>query len=180
MAVNYSEAALLGRCANGIAGTVNFLNKRLVGVEQSSTITSLTHINTLTNKGYTFAAILEQQVRSFGSTKVGSGEWVDVVLGMMWLKVNIREQVFYSIANPEKLGYTNEGAAAIESAIRSVISQAKGYKIVATDSPINVNTPNVLDLTPQQRNSRNLPNVRFSCRLEGAINSTQIRGEVYV
>ena len=176
---NYSEAALLGRCANGVAGTVNFRLKRLVGVTVAASVDSLTKMTTLENKGYTFAANIEQSVRSYGSTKTGSGEWIDVVLAVLWLKVNIRERVFATIANSEKLPYETEGAAAIEADVRSVIAEGQGYNIVADDTPISVTTPNVLDLTPAQRNTRILPNVRFSCRLSGAINGTSIRGEVY-
>ena len=176
---NYSEAALVGRCANGTAGTVNFRLKRLVGVTQPKSITSLSNITALENKGYTFAANVEQAVRSFGSTKTGSGEWIDSVLSIIWLKTNIRERVFTTVANSEKLPYETEGAAAIEADVRSVLAEAQGYDIVADDTPISVTTPNVLDLTPAQRNTRILPNVRFSCRLSGAINGTVIRGEVF-
>ncbi len=176
---NYSEAALVGRCANGVAGTVNFRLKRLVGVTPATSVDSLTKMTALENKGYTFAANIEQSVRSFGSTKTGSGEWIDAVLAIIWLKTNIRERVFATIANSEKLPYETEGAAAIESDVRSVIAEAQGYDIVADDTPISVTTPNILDLTPAQRNTRILPNVRFTCRLSGAINGTVIRGEVY-
>ena len=176
---NYSEAALLGRCANGIAGTVNFRLKRLVGVTPAESVDSLTKMKALEDKGYTFAATVEQSIRSFGSTKTGSSEWIDVVLAVIWLKTNIRERVFATIANSEKLPYETEGAAAIEADVRSVIAEAQGYDIVADDTPISVTTPNVLDLTPAQRNTRTLPNVKFSCRLSGAINGTVIRGEVY-
>lgn len=176
---NYSEAALLGRCANGVAGTVNFRLKRLVGITPAASVDSLTKMKALEDKGYTFAATVEQSVRSFGSTKTGSGEWIDVVLSVIWLKTNIRERVFATIANSEKLPYETEGAAAIEADVRSVIAEAQGYDIVADDTPISVTTPNVLDLTPAQRNTRTLPNVKFSCRLSGAINGTVIRGEVY-
>ena len=176
---NYSEAALLGRCANGVAGTVNFRLKRLVGVTPAKSVDSLTKMKALEDKGYTFAATVEQSVRSFGSTKTGSGEWIDVVLAVIWLKTNIRERVFATIANSEKLPYETDGAAAIEADVRSVIAEAQGYDIVADDTPISVTTPNVLDLTPAQRNTRILPNVKFSCRLSGAINGTVIRGEVY-
>lgn len=176
---NYSEAALVGRCANGVAGTVNFRLKRLVGVTPATSVDSLTKMTALENKGYTFAANIEQSVRSFGSTKTGSGEWIDAVLAIIWLKTNIRERVFATIANSEKLPYETEGAAAIEADVRSVIAEAQGYDIVADDTPISVTTPNILDLTPAQRNTRILPNVRFTCRLSGAINGTVIRGEVY-
>lgn len=176
---NYSEAALVGRCANGVAGTVNFRLKRLVGVTPAASVDTLSKMKTLEDKGYTFAATVEQSTRSYGSTKTASGEWIDVVLAVLWLKTNIRERVFATIANSEKLPYETEGAAAIEADIRSVIAEAQGYDIVADDTPISVTTPNVLDLTPAQRNSRILPNVRFTCRLSGAINGTVIRGEVY-
>lgn len=180
MAANYSEAALLGRCANGVAGTVQFLYKNLIGVTVPDTIDSTTKLNTLKNKGYLFAANIEQSTRSYGSGKVGSGEWIHIRLGITWIKVNIREQVFYTIANPDKLPYESDGAAAIESTIRSVLAQAQGYRIVATDTPINVTTPNVLDLTASQRNTGILPNVKFTARMSGAIIGTKISGEVYV
>lgn len=176
---NYSEAALVGRCANGIAGTVNFRLKRLVGVTPAASVDALSKMKALEDKGYTFAATVEQSTRSYGSTKTASGEWIDVVLAVLWLKTNIRERVFATVANSEKLPYETEGAAAIEADIRSVIAEAQGYNIVADDTPISVTTSNVLDLTPAQRNSRILPNVRFTCRLSGAINGTVIRGEVY-
>lgn len=176
---NYSEAALVGRCANGVAGTVNFRLKRLVGITPAASVDSLTKMRTLESKGYTFAANIEQSVRSFGSTKTGSGEWIDAVLAVIWLKTNIRERVFGTIANSEKLPYDTDGSAAIEADVRSVISEAQGLGIVADDTPVSVTTPNILDLTPAQRNTRNLPNVRFSCRLSGSINSTSIRGEVF-
>lgn len=176
---NYSEAALVGRCANGVAGTVNFRLKRLIGITTPASVDSLTKMTALENKGYTFAANVEQSVRSFGSTKTGSGEWIDAVLAILWLKTNIRERVFATIANSEKLPYETEGAAAIEADVRSVIAEAQGYNIVADDTPVSVTTPNILDLTPAQRNTRILPNVKFNCRLSGAINGTVIRGEVY-
>jgi len=176
---NYSEAALVGRCANGVAGTVNFRLKRLVGITPAASVDTLSKMKALEDKGYTFAATVEQTTRSFGSTKTASGQWIDVVLAMLWLKTNIRERVFATIANSEKLPYETEGAAAIEADVRSVIAEAQGYDIVADDTPISVTTPNILDLTPAQRNTRILPNVRFSCRLSGAINGTVIRGEVY-
>lgn len=178
MAVNYSEAALLGRAANGVAGSVTFYDKKLIGVVAG--VTSTTVASVLENKGYTFAVNIGNDVRSFGSAKTGSDEWIDIILAMTWIKTNVRDQVYLAIANTEKLGYTNEGATVIESAVRSVLSQGQQYNLIARDVTPTVITPNVLDLTPQQRSTRVLPNVRFSCRLEGAIHATTINGEVYV
>lgn len=177
---NYSEAALLGRCANGIAGSVNFRLKLLIGVTAPSTIDTQTKLDNLKAKNYNFVAYIEEQYRSFGSGKVAGGEWIHIRLGITWLEVNIREEVFYTIATPDKLDFENTGAAAIESAIRSVIARAQRNGIVAKDSPVNVSVPNVLDLTPQQRADGILPDVTFNVRMSGAIQGTVIRGEVYL
>lgn len=177
---NFSEAAILGRCANGTAGTVNFRLKKLVGITVPASIDTNTKLTTLNNKNYNFAATLEGQTRSYGSGKVGSGEWIHIRLGITWLEVGMREDLFYTVADTEKLGYENEGAAAIESAIRSRLSRGQKIGIIAKDSPIEVSVPNVLDLTPQQRGTGILPDVTFSARMSGAIQGAIVRGGVYL
>lgn len=176
----FSEAAILGRCANGTAGTVNFRLKKLIGVTVPTSIDTNTKLTTLNNKNYNFAATLEGQTRSYGSGKVGSGEWIHIRLGITWLEVGMREDLFYTVADTEKLGYENEGAAAIESAIRSRLSRGQKIGIIAKDSPIEVSVPNVLDLTPQQRGTGILPDVTFSARMSGAIQGAIVRGGVYL
>ena len=177
---NFSEAAILGRCANGTAGTVNFRLKKLIGVTVPTSIDTNTKLTTLNNKNYNFAATLEGQTRSYGSGKVGSGEWIHIRLGITWLEVGMREDLFYTVADTEKLVYENEGAAAIESAIRSRLSRGQKIGIIAKDSPIEVSVPNVLDLTPQQRGTGILPDVTFSARMSGAIQGAIVRGGVYL
>ena len=177
---NYSEAAILGRCANGTAGTVNFRLKKLIGVTVPTSIDTNNKLTTLNNKNYNFAATLEGQTRSYGSGKVGSGEWIHIRLGITWLEVGMREDLFYTVADTEKLVYENEGAAAIESAIRSRLSRGQKIGIIAKDSPIEVSVPNVLDLTPQQRGTGILPDVTFSARMSGAIQGAIVRGGVYL
>lgn len=177
---NSSEAAILGRCANGTAGTVNFRLKKLIGVKVPTSIDTNTKLTTLNNKNYNFAATLEGQTRSYGSGKVGSGEWIHIRLGITWLEVGMREDLFYTVADTEKLVYENEGAAAIESAIRSRLSRGQKIGIIAKDSPIEVSVPNVLDLTPQQRGTGILPDVTFSARMSGAIQGAIVRGGVYL
>lgn len=180
LAPNYSEAALIGRCANGVAGTVNFRLKLLKNVTAPSTIDTQTKLTALTNKNYNLVQVIEQETRSFGSGKVAGGEWIHIRLGITWLEVNIREDVFRTIATPDKLSFENEGAAAVESSIRSVIARGQRLGIVAKDSPVNVSVPNVLDLTPQQRATGILPDVTFNVRMSGAIQGTVIRGTVYL
>lgn len=180
--VSYSatEIALIARCGGDTAGTVQFLMKELVGVPSPDAIVKTkTHQNTLTAKGYTFAAVGNKKVYSYGSGKVGNGEWIDIRLAVTWIVTNIRERVFNLITGVDKLPMENDGATAIESVVRSVLMEGRDLGIIARDTPITVTVPDVTALTRAQRASRILPRVRFTARLSGAIIGTVIRGEVY-
>lgn len=180
MAVNYSEAGFVGRGSAGVAGAVTFRHKKLNGIAQiASSIKDDTDIQTLMNKGYNFAVMINNEVRTYGSNQTGSGEWIDGVLGRLWLKIRIREVLYPIIADGDKLNYDTEGAGAIETGVRSVIAEGQNLNVVARDTRPSVRTPNVLELSPEQRNTRVLPNVVFDCRLTGAIEGVISRGEVY-
>lgn len=175
-----SEIALLARCAGDVAGTVQFLLKELVGVpDPASVINTKTKQNTLTAKGYTYPAVGNGRVYSFGAGKLGSGEWIDIGLATTWIKVNIRERVFNTLTSVDKLPMENDGASVIEGDVRSVLMEARDLGIIAKDSPIVVTVPDVTTLSRVVRSQRTLPRVVFSCRLSGAIIATIIRGEVF-
>lgn len=176
---NYTEIALVARCTSGTIGTVQFLVKKLIGVGVPASIKTETHQNTLTAKGYTFAANASGAVYSYGSGKVVSGEWIDIRLGITWMKIRIRERIFGTISSRDKLGYEADGAAAIEADVRAVLQEAKNIGIIAQDSQIFVSVPDPTTLSVAQRSSRVLPDVKFTVRMQGAIISTIVRGEVY-
>lgn len=174
-----SEMALLARCAGDVAGTVQFSQKELVGVLVPKTIVRPSQMTTLTAKGYTFPAIGNGKVSSYGSGKLANGEWIDIGLAITWIKVNIRERVFNALTNIDKLPMENDGASVIEGIVRSTLMEARDLGMIAKDSPIVVTVPDVTTMTKVQRAERKLPNVFFSARLSGAIVAVQIRGEVY-
>ncbi|UJE34836.1 tail sheath protein [Acinetobacter phage vB_AbaM_P1] len=180
--VTYSatEIALLARCAGKVAGTVQFLLKELIGVPSpDSMVKTDTHQATLTAKGYTFAAVGNRKVYSYGAGKVGNGDWIDIRLVMTWTTVNIRERVFRTVTSLDKLGMENDGAATIESDVRSVLMEGRDLGMFSRDAPIIVTVPDVTTLDPAVRHDRILPRVEFEAQLTGAIIGTVIRGSVY-
>lgn len=180
MVANYSEAGFVGRGSAGVAGAVTFRHKKIKGIEKvAESIVDDTDIQTLTNKGYNFYVMINNEVRTYGSNKTGSGEWIDGVLGRLWLKIRIREVLYPIIADNDKLSMDTDGAGAIESGVRSVLSEGQNLNVVARDTRPSVRTPNVLELSPEERNTRILANVVFDCRLTGGIEGTVVRGEVY-
>ncbi|QQV88737.1 tail sheath protein [Acinetobacter phage Liucustia] len=175
-----TEIALLARCAGKTAGTVQFLLKELVGVPSpDSVVKTPTHQTTLTGKGYTFAAVGNGKTYSYGSGKVGNGDWIDIRLVITWTVVNIRERIFNTLTSLDTLGMDNDGASVIESDVRSVLMEGQDLGMYSRDAPITVTVPDVTMLTKAQRHSRILPRVTFEAQLRGAMIGTVIRGSVY-
>lgn len=176
---NPSEIALLARCAGNVAGTVQFLMKELVGIPDPKSIDTPTKQSTLLAKGYTFPAVGNKKVYSYGSGKLGNGDWIDIGLTITWLRVNMREEIFNTVTAEDKLGMDNDGAATIEGRVRSVLMRGRDLNMVAKDTPIVVTSPDVTTMQKAERAGRRLPRVKFSCRLTGAIVGTQVLGEVW-
>ena len=63
--------------------------------------------------------------------------------------------------------------------VRSVLAQARDIGILADDSPIVVNTPDVTALPTSVRNSREMDGITFEARLAGAIHKVTVNGTVY-
>lgn len=173
------EIALLAVAGGRVAGTAQFKLKQLTGVIPPKAITDRSHAPQLEKGGYTFCAKINKKTYSYGSAKLGSGEWIDVGLAITWIRVGIREDVFDTIASPrDKLGMSNTGAASIEATIRRRLVIGQNIGIISKEAPINVSVPDVSKLG-KIRATRILPDVRFSAQLLGAIIGTKINGEVW-
>lgn len=173
------EAAVLGRCANGVAGSVLFLYKTLVGVVADNFTT--TQFNTLTDRNVLGYATIEGQGNIVGAGKVGVGEWIHVMLGVQWIITRMREALWNLLRSTEKLSFTNDSLTAVQGVITQVLVEARNNGIIANDTPFSVIVPNALDYTPAQRSTGVVSGVKFKARLAGAIVKIDgIQGEVYL
>jgi hypothetical protein len=170
-------AALLGRFAPEPAGSVTWLYKTLVGVV-ADTFTATQEAN-LKAKNVNYYTTIEGVDVVFGNGVVASGEYIDVMIGIDWIHARIQERVFNTLLNNRKIGYTSDGVAKIETEVRAVLAEATDRGILANDTPYVIKVPNVLALTPAQRNTRQLPAITFRARLAGAIHMAEIVGSVY-
>lgn len=121
----------------------------------------------------------DDAVISARSGKVSGGEWIDVMLGVQWIITRMREAVYNVLRNNRKVGMSNEGLAKIEAPIRQVIERAISMGILAQTPQYTLVLPDVLAMTPQERNSRKITGITFRARLEGAIHFVDIEGTVY-
>jgi hypothetical protein len=106
-----------------------------------------------------------------------SGEYLDIVRGIDWLRSEMRVDVFTLLVNNPKLPYTDAGGDAIRSVVQARLDRAADVGLLDPDS-IVVTVPEVADQLESDRIARRLPGVEFSARLQGAIHEITINGSV--
>jgi Protein of unknown function (DUF3383) len=112
-----------------------------------------------------------------------SGQYVDLTIGIDWLKTNMQADVAAVIASLPKLPMTDNGAGLIRNAIdtRLRLASTPAYGLILPDGqdplrPISVTVPSIASVDSTDRANRNLPNVAWSAGLAGAILTATIGG----
>lgn len=106
-----------------------------------------------------------------------NGESIDVIAGLDWISATLQTGVGNALVSSEKIPFTNQGVAIIHQAILCVLSEAAKRSIIDKES-IKITAPNVLDLSPEERATRNLTGIKFEARLNGAIHQLKIQGTI--
>lgn len=180
-----AQAAWMGRVLPLVAGSENWAYKTLAGVpgdqlseSEIGNMCGIPTAGTQGKKGSVYVTVFGVNVTEFG--EVGSGSWLDITRGVDAFTVDIMARIFLDISGPNKLPYTNKGAAVIEKDVRASIAfyQAPPQNFLADNPAPTVTVPDVTTLTAGQRASRVLPNVLFTANLAGALNGVQIQGTV--
>lgn len=173
------ESALFGDILPTLPGSTTLAYKTLKGITASK-LTDTERNNVLNNNGNVFIPISGQDVVLYG--KMLSGEYFDVIHGLDWLEQRIKENIFgmlTTISNSNsKVPYTNEGIALIRNQLEASLKVAVIQGIINADYTIT--TPDVFDVSSQDKADRILRNVTFTATLTGAINRTQINGTVSI
>lgn len=111
---------------------------------------------------------------------VASGEYIDVRMGIHWLKARIAERVFTLLASADKVPYTDPGVAMVVAEVRAQLRDAVNRGVLAADPEPTVSAPRVADIDVANRQARLLPDVKFAGTLAGAIHRANIAGVLSV
>lgn len=112
--------------------------------------------------------------------RVASGEYIDVMHGMDWLKARLTERIYSRLVNLPRVPYTDAGVAIFEAEIKAQLDAAIQSGVLASDPKPTITVPRVRDVSAQDRANRLLPDIRFVATLAGAIHSVTINGVVSV
>jgi len=172
------EAAYVGRFSSEPIGSAVWVYKELDGVTPDSF--SPTEEDAIITKNANVYTYIEDEPSVYGEGKLASGEFIDVMLGCVWIEVRMGERIWALIKAQNKISYTNAGISMIEIKIREVLDEAVAMKILTADDEIIVRVPNANNIPSSVRNTRILSGITFEARLDGAIIKVDgIVGTVY-
>jgi hypothetical protein len=107
--------------------------------------------------------------------QVASGEYIDVIHGLDWLKARIQNLVFGSLVNVDKVPFTDQGVQMVVSPLKAALEEGKKNGILAS---YEIEFPAVADVPLTDKGNRFLPDVKFTGALAGAIHGAKINGVV--
>lgn len=171
----YPEATWVGTQIIEQPGSNTWAFKTLPGSRTNKL--SDTDITVLESKNVNYFT----EIKGAAITQTGvmaSGDWIDEIIFVDWLRARMQENVFYLFLNRKKVPMTRAGATMIEARIRDVLARGQMVGGIADDTPYTVVSPDPLVVPEQERASRTLGDFLFEARLAGAIHRTVIRGVV--
>lgn len=167
--------AWLGAVLPHEPGSVTFKFKTLSGVDAVA-LTATHRTNLIARKGNSYQTNGGVNITWEGTG--ADGDFLDVQRDLDWLDDDMRAAVFGALAGATKIPFTNAGIAVIESEVRGSLDRAVARGIIDADYTVSV--PDVDDVSTADKQARNLPDVRWSATLAGAIHKVTISGVVSV
>lgn len=182
------EAAWLGGQLPQTPGASTWKFKQLVGISADSyTASQRTTLIGVPGVSVGKGVNIYESVGGQNITEEGwmvGGQFIDVTVGLDWLKSTLQTAVFSQLVNNPKIPYTDKGISVIENAVRQVLQQASdaGGTGLLDSTSIVVTVSAVSSIPSNTRAQRLLPSgsVNFTARLTGAFHFVVINGTITV
>nr|MDO8118666.1 DUF3383 family protein [Candidatus Sigynarchaeota archaeon] len=181
---DYIDGCLMGRGFPYAPGSITYKFKTLSGPVASTTLTG-TERNAILDKNCNLYSYIAG-VNMMEEGTMASGEFIDIIIGIDYLRARMAENIFGKLVNLPKVPYTDAGVAIIEAEIRAVLENAIKIGIIAPAPELfngkdyDVSAPKVADVSDNDKANRLLPDVTWQARLAGAIHKVIVVGHVQV
>lgn len=175
-------AAYLGKNLPKDPGSITWKFKTLAAIAVSTLSSS--EKTALKNKN------IERYIRVAGVNitcdgKTSGGEFIDITRFVDFLTSRMQENVFFRLANSDKVPFTNPGIGVVESEVRGTLALGISVGGLAGDPAPVVTVPNAIvgtvgGVSAVDKANRLLTGVTFCATLAGAIHDIEIRGKVTI
>lgn len=163
------SAAWMGRWLPTEPGQATAKFKTLAGVAPV-TLTATHKTNLRAKRANSYETIAGRPITWEGSVFSSVYAFLDVRRDVDWLDDDMTKSVFGVLAGSDKVPYTSDGIAIIEGAVRGSVARAVTQGVLAADTT-SVEVPAIASVSPADKTSRTLRNVKFAGTLSGAVHS---------
>lgn len=161
-------------------GSATWDLKTLSGVTPV-TMTSTQRTNLKDRKLNVYETMAGRNLTFDGTMFVGGGAgFIDTIQGIDWIFDDMTKSVAEGLVAMPKVPFTDDGVALIEGQIRGTLKRAIDMDILASDPAPVVTVPRVKNVSTANKSIRNLPDVKWSATLSGAVQHVTINGVVSV
>lgn len=177
----YPHLALIGGHGSKPVGSITYKFKKLIGVDPAPyDATTLTQIHSLNG----FAYVTKNGNPQTSEGTMLSGEYIDVIHGKDWVKVNMEQAINTLFLNNDKVSFDDVGIPQIEGEALTILEVAGKQGIIAKNDsgqPLyTVTAQGRAESTAQDRAERHYKGLSFSLELAGAIHEATVIGEMVV
>lgn len=178
----YMNVAFAVSCLSYEPGSETWAFKTLYGVSVAEL--TATQMNVLQEKNISYFTEYGGKSVTQGGKTV-SGQWIDVVRFMWWLKAFMQNCIYNLFVTNPKIPYTDGGIALVENQMIYALKRGQkmgGISPTEYDEDGNavpgftVTVPLARELTQAERASRQLKGCKFTARLAGAVHFVEVRG----
>lgn len=166
------EAAYFGKMLTKHPGSATWALKGLQSVPTYN-LTAAQRQTALAKNATIYTNVAGLPVTSDG--RVASGEYIDVIHGLDWLKARIQNRVFTPLSQQDKVPFTDAGIQTIVSELRAALNEGVTYQILKS---YDITAPTEAEVPANDKSARMLPDVKFTAPLAGAIHRVAIEGTI--
>ncbi|CAM4012699.1 DUF3383 family protein [Mesobacillus zeae] len=173
------DAALVGELGSQTVGSITWKFKTLTGItpiDVDSTELGLIH------EDGAIAYVNKAGTPQTSEGIVASKEYIDVMHGKSWIKVNIENSIQSAFANNGKIPFDHRGINLLDDQITTVLQQGFINGIIAENAdgkPLYTVTAKSREELPAEEMSKRIyGGLAFSFELAGAIHEAKIQGEI--
>lgn len=173
------DAANVGENGSKVVGSITWKFKTLIGITpQEYSVAEVMDIHNA--GGYVYIKKAGQNQTSEG--QLVSGEYIDVMHGKSWVKINGENSLQVLMQSSPKIPYTNAGIGQMEAALISVLNRAFQQGIIADDADglpdYQTDFPRREETSAADRSERVFNQGAFEFGLAGAIHEARISGTI--
>lgn len=180
----YPDVAWISRLATKTPGSATWNFKTLVGVTPSDSLTQAqvdTILDTKKANGYFTVANAIMRVG-----QVADGGFIDLQHGADFLQSEMQTNILEVLENADKVAYTDEGATAIDAAIRATLDQfiASGFLVASPETyngqPYEVVMGTAASKGAANKAARIWTDITWRAVRAGAIHEVEVAGTVAI